>query len=136
MVSEANEPGSESGKRSDDRRGVPEGTPLAAPGSFAAAAMIYSDSLLDHVFRPSIASSSKVEFSPPALLNDPLYAPPALTVRPQPPSAIVIGPSVSTCRSTLQPTRARRTSIVTAAMFRAVRSRRRARGMLGTGPHV
>ena len=36
------------GKRSDDRRGVPEGTPqeggastpLAAPGSFAAAAMI------------------------------------------------------------------------------------------------
>jgi len=27
MVSEANEPGSESGKRSDDRRGVPEGTP-------------------------------------------------------------------------------------------------------------
>src|SRR2546421_9937815 len=48
MASEANEPGSESGKRSDDRRGVPEGTPqeggastpLAAPGSFAAAAMI------------------------------------------------------------------------------------------------
>ena len=47
VVSEANEPGSESGKRSDDRRGVPEGTPqegastpLAAPGSFAAAAMI------------------------------------------------------------------------------------------------
>ena len=53
MVSEANEPGSESGKRSDDRRGVPVGTPqeggasnhLAArllprsPGSFAAAAM-------------------------------------------------------------------------------------------------
>src|SRR2546428_7545112 len=46
MVSEANEPGSESGKRSDDRRGVPGGTPqeggastpLAAPGSFAAAA--------------------------------------------------------------------------------------------------
>jgi len=44
MVSEANEPGSESGKRSDDRRGVPEGTPqeggastlLAAPGSLAA----------------------------------------------------------------------------------------------------
>src|SRR5207249_4595250 len=43
-------PGSESGKRSDDRRGVPEGTPqeggastpLAAPGSFAAAAMITS----------------------------------------------------------------------------------------------
>jgi len=60
MVSEANEPGSESGKRSDDRRGVPEGTPqeggasshLAArlsprsPGSFAAAAMGYPDSLL------------------------------------------------------------------------------------------
>ena len=54
MVSEANEPGSESGKRSDDRRGAPHGTragnwtpqkggastPLAAPGSFAAAAMI------------------------------------------------------------------------------------------------
>jgi len=47
MVSEANEPGSENGKRSDDRRGVPEGTPhegeastpLAAPGSFAAATM-------------------------------------------------------------------------------------------------
>src|SRR4029077_13241729 len=38
---------SESGKRSDDRRGVPEGTPLAAPGSFAAAAMAYSDSFLD-----------------------------------------------------------------------------------------
>src|SRR5947207_10019855 len=60
VVSEANEPGSESGKRSDDRRGVPEGTPqeggasshLAArlpprsPGSFAAAAMGYPDSLL------------------------------------------------------------------------------------------
>src|SRR5436309_10060223 len=60
MVSEANELGSESGKRSDDRRGVPEGTPqeggasshLAArlaprsPGSFAAAAMGYPDSLL------------------------------------------------------------------------------------------
>ena len=60
MVSEANEPGSESGKRSDDRRGVPEDTPqeggasshLAArlpprsPGSFAAAAMGYPDSLL------------------------------------------------------------------------------------------
>jgi len=60
MVSEANEPGSESGKRSDDRRGVPEGTPqeggasshLAArlsprsPGSFAAAAAGYPDSLL------------------------------------------------------------------------------------------
>src|SRR5205814_10263936 len=48
VASEANEPGSESGKRSDDRRGVPEGTPqeggastpLAAPGSFAAAAMV------------------------------------------------------------------------------------------------
>src|SRR5213079_573528 len=53
MVSEANEPGSESGKRSDDRRGVPEGTPQEggasshsvarlpprSPGSFAAAAM-------------------------------------------------------------------------------------------------
>src|SRR3989442_3326821 len=54
MGSGANEPGSESGKRSDDRRGVPEGTPqeggastpLAAPGSFAAAAMGYPDSLL------------------------------------------------------------------------------------------
>jgi len=48
MASEANEPGSESGKRSDERRGVPKGTPqeggastpLAAPGSFAAATMI------------------------------------------------------------------------------------------------
>src|SRR5207249_8245777 len=48
MASEANEPGSESGKRSDDRRGVAEATPqeggastpLAAPGSFAAAAMV------------------------------------------------------------------------------------------------
>src|SRR5437879_10779031 len=53
MASETNEPGSESGERSDDRRGVPEGTPqeggasshLAArlpprsPGSFAAADM-------------------------------------------------------------------------------------------------
>src|SRR5438034_4844179 len=54
MVSEASEPGSESGKRSDDRRGVPRGTPqeggastpLAAPGSLAAAAMIYPDGLL------------------------------------------------------------------------------------------
>src|SRR5439155_11256469 len=48
MASEATEPGSESGKRSDDRRGVPEGTPqeggastpLAAPGSVAAAGMV------------------------------------------------------------------------------------------------
>ena len=48
MASEAHEPGSESGKRSDDRRGVPEGTPqeggastpLAVPGSCAAADMI------------------------------------------------------------------------------------------------
>ena len=48
MSSEANEPEGESGKRNDDRRGVPEGTPqeggastpLAAPGSFAAAGMI------------------------------------------------------------------------------------------------
>ena len=54
MVSEANEPGSESGKRSDDRRGVPEGTPQEggarghlgarlpprSPGSFAEAATI------------------------------------------------------------------------------------------------
>ena len=44
MTSEANEPGSESGKRSDDRGGVPTGTPhkgeastpLAASGSFGA----------------------------------------------------------------------------------------------------
>src|SRR2546428_1537904 len=51
MASEANEPGSESRKRSDDRRAVPEGTaqeggastPLAAPGSFAAAGMRYPD---------------------------------------------------------------------------------------------
>src|SRR5437773_11066260 len=67
MVSEANEPGSENGKRSDDRRGAARGTRagswspqeggasnhLAArlsprsPGSFAAAAMAYSDSLLE-----------------------------------------------------------------------------------------
>jgi len=48
MASEANEPGSESGKRSADRGGVAKATPheggastpLAAPGSFAAAAMI------------------------------------------------------------------------------------------------
>ena len=48
MASEADEPGGESGKRSDDRGGVPEGTPheggastpLAAPGSSAAADMI------------------------------------------------------------------------------------------------
>lgn len=47
MASEANEAGSESGKRSDDRRAVPQGTaqeggastPLVAPASFAAAAM-------------------------------------------------------------------------------------------------
>src|SRR5213593_4262084 len=66
MASEANEPGSESGKRSDDRRGAARGTragswspqeggasshlaaPLAprSPGSFAAAAMGYPDNLL------------------------------------------------------------------------------------------
>src|SRR5258708_1091291 len=60
MVSEASEPGSESGKRSDDRRGAARGTragswspqgggagnhlaarlPPRAPGSFAAAAMV------------------------------------------------------------------------------------------------
>src|SRR3989442_2150216 len=54
MVSEANEPGSESGKRSDDRRGAARGTragswspqeggastPLAAPGSLAAATIV------------------------------------------------------------------------------------------------
>jgi len=48
MASEVSEPGSESGKRSDDRRGVPEGTPqeegastpLAARGSLAAAGMV------------------------------------------------------------------------------------------------
>ena len=60
MVSEANEPGSESGKRSDDRRGAARGTragswppqeggasshlaarlPPRSPGSFAAAAMV------------------------------------------------------------------------------------------------
>jgi len=59
-VSEANEPGSESGKRSDDRRGAARGTragswspqeggasnhlaarlPPRSPGSFAAAAMV------------------------------------------------------------------------------------------------
>jgi len=41
-----------------------------------------------------------------------------VTVRRQPASSIVIGPSVSTCRSTLQPTLARWTLIVTAATFR------------------
>src|SRR3989454_5301592 len=66
MVREANEPGSESGKRSDDRRGAARGTragswspqeggasshlaarlPPRSPGSFAAAAVIYPDSLL------------------------------------------------------------------------------------------
>src|SRR5438876_12151143 len=66
MVSEANEPGSESGKRSDDRRGAARGTragswtpqeggasnhsaarlPPRSPGSFAAAAMVNPDSLL------------------------------------------------------------------------------------------
>src|SRR3989475_10509698 len=66
MVSEANEPGSESGKRSDDRRGAARGTRAGcwspqeggasshlaarlaprAPGSFAAAALVYPDSLL------------------------------------------------------------------------------------------
>ena len=54
VASEANEPGSESGKRSDDRRGAARGTragywspqeggastPLAAPGPFAAAGTI------------------------------------------------------------------------------------------------
>jgi len=53
-VSEANEPGSESGKRSDDRRAVPEdtaqeggaSTPLAAPGSFAAAMITRTASYL------------------------------------------------------------------------------------------
>ncbi len=38
MVSEANEPGSESGKRSDDRRGVPEGTPQEGGASTPLAA--------------------------------------------------------------------------------------------------
>ena len=66
MVSEANEPGSESGRRSDDRRGAARGTRAGswspqeggasqhlaarlaprAPGSFAAAAMVYPDGLL------------------------------------------------------------------------------------------
>ena len=52
MVSEANEPGSESGKRSDAPQEGGASSHLAArlpprsPGSFAAAAMIYSDSLL------------------------------------------------------------------------------------------
>src|SRR5205823_4446099 len=66
MVSEANEPGSESGKRSDDRRGVPGGTPhkggastpLAAPGSFAAAAM---------VTRTGSLGEPALERAPPAL---------------------------------------------------------------------
>ena len=40
MVSEANEPGSESGKRSDAPQEGGASTPLAVPGSFAAAAMI------------------------------------------------------------------------------------------------
>jgi hypothetical protein len=48
VPSEPKETGSESGKRSDDRGGVPKGTPhkgeastpLAAPGSFGAAGSI------------------------------------------------------------------------------------------------
>jgi len=40
MVSEANEPGSESGKRSDDRRGVPEGTPQEGGASTPLAALV------------------------------------------------------------------------------------------------
>src|SRR5947208_14888141 len=74
---------------------------------------------------------------PRALQHHRSYAPPpAVTVRRQPASSIAIGPSVSTCRSTLQPTLARWTLIVTAATFRAVRSIRFSRGMLGTGPQV
>jgi len=46
MVSEANEPGSEGGKRSDAPQEGGASTPLAVPGSFAAAAMMYPDSLL------------------------------------------------------------------------------------------
>src|SRR5438093_9515840 len=66
MASEANEPGSEGRKRSDDRRGAARGTRAGrwspqeggasnhsaarlsprSPGSFAAAAMIYPDGLL------------------------------------------------------------------------------------------
>ena len=66
MASEGNEPGSESGKRSDDRRGAAHGTRAGswspqeggasqhlaarlaprAPGSFTAAAMVYPDGLL------------------------------------------------------------------------------------------
>src|SRR3989442_14312764 len=52
MVSEANEPGSESGKRSDAPQEGGASSHLAArppprsPGSFAAAAMVYPDSLL------------------------------------------------------------------------------------------
>src|SRR2546426_11298091 len=61
MASEANEPGSESGKRSDDRRGVPEGTPqeggastpLAAPRIVRRSRHDYSDSLLGAVRVPS-----------------------------------------------------------------------------------
>src|SRR6059036_974095 len=68
MASEANAPGSESGKRSDDRRGVPEGTPqageastpLAAPGSFAAAAMRYPDSLL--AMRLEVGLPGRIEY--------------------------------------------------------------------------
>src|SRR5439155_23806418 len=53
MVSEANEPGSESGKRSDAPQEGGASNHLAArlapraPGSFAAAAMIYPSSLLE-----------------------------------------------------------------------------------------
>src|SRR3989442_14958317 len=68
MVSEAKEPGGERGKRSDDRRGVPEGTrqegeastPLAAPGSFAAAAMRYPDSLL--AMRLEVGLPGRIEY--------------------------------------------------------------------------
>src|SRR3989449_6945916 len=76
MASEATEPGRESGKRRDDRRGVPEGTPqeggastpLAAPGSFAAATNGYPDSLLrvfvvderEHLDAPQAAAAAQV----------------------------------------------------------------------------
>src|SRR5207245_9843283 len=79
MVSEANEPGSESGKRSDDRRGAARGTragcwssqeggagthlaarlPPRSPGSFAAAAMDYPDGLLVRA-RPGFAQLDHV----------------------------------------------------------------------------
>src|SRR5882724_2552250 len=109
MVSEASEPGSESGKRRDDRRGAARGTragswspqeggasnhlaarlPPRAPGSFAAAAIVYPDSPLGAregerraAEQPSLprlvlAPDLALDAALAALVGDARHAPPA-----------------------------------------------------------